>query len=323
MSEVNRCGNSKISKFEDFNRFIMNKKIVLLCFIATLSSALSQDILIMNCEFSEYWEYQCLLEDKTVLDPTQDIMIFGQHLENRTDDDVRLVRITNSNTPFIIPQIFTTFRNVIDLYIDNSNLQSIRIPDTVQLHEINIYGNNISRLESGSFDGQTHLWYLNLRDNGIREIDEDAFVGLGSLETLDLIGNHIENLTPQTLHPLTNLTLLDLQRNNLTRIDDELFAQTPSIRYLYLEHNQIEEISPRLISRLDHIGYINLLGNSCVDRSFPLNTNDDFTFIVFHNSLQSCYNNFIGSTSETKRVVLEFLGPMKLYDEFGNLVASL
>ena len=287
-----------------------------------MTSVLSQD-LTLECVFRESWDYTCVLTDITVLDPDQNIIIGGVHLENRTNDDVRVVMVENSNTPFVIQQIFETFRNIDDLQIYNSNLQSIRIPDIVQLSEVFIEGNNISRIENGSFDGQSNLWYLNLRDNNILEVDEDAFIGLEALETLNLIGNHIQSLHPRTLHPLARLNLLDLERNNMTSISDELFTQNPLITTLYLEYNQIEEISPRLIAIFNNLNFINLLGNRCINRLFSMFNNDEFNFIILHNSLRTCYNNFIGSESTMKRVTLEFEGPMKLYDEFGNLVASL
>lgn len=293
-----------------------------MCFLAALSSALSQD-LNLDCYFSLSWEYECSLNHIEVLDPSQNVVFGGEHIGNRTNDEVRIVRISNSETPFIIQQIFTTFPNIIELYIYNSNLQSIDIPHSIHLTEIYIYGNNISRIENGTFEDQTNVLHLNLRDNGIQEVDEGAFVGLEHLTSLNLIGNHIRTFEPRTFHPLRNLTLLDLERNNLTSIGDDWFSQNPLISILYFEYNQIEEISPRLMSSFENLLHIDLSGNACIDRSFYLDSNDDFSVIVLHNALRSCYNNFIGEVSDLRRVILEFEGPLKLFDEFGNLVASL
>ena len=291
-------------------------------FIAVVSSALSQD-LVLECDFFDTWQYECSLNHITVLDPNQNIIIGGEHLENRTNDDVRIVQIRNSETPFMIQQIFETFRNIEELYIHNSNLQSIRIPDIVQLTQIHVDGNNISRIENGSFDGQSNLWFLNLRDNNIQEIEIEALTGLEALGTLNLVGNHIQALVPGTFDSLRNLSRVELDRNNLTSISDELFAQSPLVRILYIEANLIDQISPRLIASLVNLTHIDLTGNACIDRDFYIENDDEFNLIIMHNALRTCYNNFVGVDSNIRRVTFEFEGPLRLFDEFGNIVANL
>lgn len=290
--------------------------------IAALSSVLSQD-LILECDFFESWQYECEFNHITVEDPTQNIIIGGTHLEGRTDDDVRIVWIRNSNTPFMIQQIFTTFPNLDELYIHNSSLASINIPESAQLSEVYLDNNNITRIQNGAFGSQSNLWYLNLRENNIQEIEEDAFLGLSALETLNLIGNHIETLAPRTLHPLTNLTVLDFERNSFTSINDEWFSQNSRIRILFLEFNQIDEVSPRFFGRFDNLEHVDFSGNVCVNRNFYIENDDDFSVIGLHNALRRCYNNFVGEVSEMRRVTFEFVGSMRLFDEFGNLVANV
>lgn len=293
-------------------------------FVAALSSVLSQEEdLTLECFFGDTWQYECFLTQIEVLDPTQNVVFVGEHTENRTDDDVRIVRISASTTPFIIQQLFTTFPNIDELYIANSHLESIEIPDTVHLSDIEIYGNNITRLENGTFDGQASLINLVLRDNNILEIDEDAFAGLGALVHLNLLANHVEELAPRTFQSLTNLTSLDMERNRLRSISDELFSNNPLLTVLDFEANLIEEISPRLLSNFNSLLHFDLTGNICVGRNFYLDSEDDFSFISLHNALRTCYNNFIGEVPVFKRVILEFLGPLRLFDEFGNIVASL
>lgn len=259
-----------------------------------------------------------------MLDPLANVTFGGDHLEGRSNGDVSNVDILYSNTSFMIPQLFTTFPNLSTLEISLSGLQSINIPDFIQLRRLLIDRNNISRIERAAFVSQRRLTYLNARDNIIREIDEYAFVGLSSLESLVLIDNHIENLAPRTFQPLTNISYLDLEGNRLTSISADLFSQNTQIRSLYLDFNQIEEISPRFSANLgDKLRYIDLEGNNCIDRRFSINDDDDFSRIILHNSLRTCYNNFNGQTSDLKRVTLEFQGPMRLYDEFDNLIVSL
>ena len=305
--------------------FNLYRNLALVILAVYVGSVISQDI-IVECNFYVDWNqtYVCILREITVLDPSQNVTFGGTHVEGLTNDDVTFVEILYSDTPFIIPQMFTTFPHINVLRISYSNLQSINIPDSVQLLELWVDRNNISRIESRTFENQESLRYLNVRDSKIQEIDEDAFIGLSALESLVLMDNHIATLAPRTFHPLINVTYLDLNRNNLTSISDELFSQNTQIVNLYLDFNQIEEISPRFTTGFgETLRYIDLEGNNCVDRRFEIDNKDDFSRIILHNSLRTCFNNFQGTIPDLKRITLEFEGPMKLYDEFGNIVASL
>lgn len=297
---------------------------MLLVLVAALSSVFGQD-LTLECSFADNWDgYTCVLANIEVLDPDQNVVFTGEHLEDRTDDDVHIVRVTNSNTPFVIPQIFSTFSNVKILNIFTSHLEAINLPESAFLDEIYIQGNNISVIENETFSGQTNLTYLNLRNNTIEEIEEDAFVGLEALESLVLIANNIQTLARRTLHPLTNVRYVDFERNNLTRIDEEIFSRNTLVSTLYLEYNQISEITPRFIQNFsDSLTYINLSGNVCVDRTFSVNREDVFGRIVINNALRNCFNNFVGTVPEVRHITLEFQGPLRLFDEFGNLIANV
>lgn len=258
-----------------------------------------------------------------MLDPSQNVVIGGAHLQNRSNVNVQVVRVVDSNTPFVIQQIFTTFSNMYQLEIINSQLQTINISDAVQLEWINILGNNISRIENGTFTRQLRLTTMDLSDNNIQEIQERAFEGLTELNSLDLVNNSISNLAPQTFYPLTRLRYLHLEANNLSSISAELFSQNYSMRSVYLKDNKITQVSPRFSSSFGYyLNTINMEGNLCVNRRFVLD-GDEFSYTTLHNFLRSCYHNFSGSSSDNKSVILGFNGYLRLFDEYGNLVGSM
>lgn len=293
-------------------------------FIAALSCSSAQNLTLDCAFFEQSNRYGCLLNNIIIEEVPENVTFTGQHLANRTNADVETVRISNSNTPFLIQQIFETFGNITSLQVYDSQLQSLVIPANIQLQEVYINGNNISRIENGTFANQTRLTYMNLRDNRIQELDEDAFIGLSRLQSLVLIGNNVQIIAPRTFHPLTEVSYLDLERNNLSSIGDEVFSQNTQIRNLYLEYNQIEEISPRFIANFgENLSYINLSGNVCANRSFSFTSGDEFARIALHNALRNCFVNFNGTISELRHITLEFEGPLRLFDEFGNLVASV
>lgn len=93
------------------------RKLALVIFVAALSSALAQNIT-LECLFFDQWNgYECYLDNITVLEIPENVTFTGQHLPNRTNADVDIVQVANSNMPVVIPQIFETFSNVSVLYI--------------------------------------------------------------------------------------------------------------------------------------------------------------------------------------------------------------
>lgn len=298
------------------------RKFGLILLVAAFGATTAQDIEI-TCVFqwTIFTEYSCRLENITVLDPEVNVVFVGEHLADMSDADVEVMQIRNSNTPFMMPQMFTTFPNLFELDIQSSNLQSIDIPSSVQLIWLIIYQNNIQHVTSGSIRGQERISYLELMSNGIETIDEDAFSELGSLNSLVLINNQLTEIQGTTLHNLTRLSYLDFERNNLTRISENTFSQNTLLYSLYLEFNQIAAIHPRFAAELTNLRFINLTGNQCVNRSFPLQ--DERGWIDMHGALQTCYNSYNGTVPELRTITMEFTGNLAIFDEFGNILARI
>lgn len=290
--------------------------------IAVLSASSAQDIEI-TCVFqwSFFNEYTCYLENITVWDPSVNVAFIGEHLANLTDHDVEVVEIRNSNTPFMMPQMFTTFPNIYELIIENSNLQSLDIPSSAQLVWLFINRNNISHIGSGSIRGQSRLAYMELNSNGIVTIDEDAFADLIALTALLLMHNQITEIQGATFHHLTSLTAIDIQGNNLTRISEHNFSRNTNLFSLYLDLNQIEAIHPHFASELANLRYLNLHGNSCINRNFELEGEPGL--IDMNTELQTCYHNYNGGVPETRRITMSFMGNLTIFDESGNVVARI
>lgn len=273
-------------------------------------------------QFTIFSEYACRLENFTLTNEQANVTFVGTHLENFTNADVQVVQIRNCNTPFMIPQMFTTFPAMFELDIQNSNLQYINVPETVQLIWLIIFNNNISRVDAGTIRGQTRLSYLELMSNGILEVDERAFANLSTLNSLVLINNQITEIHNETLHDLTNVSYLDFERNNLTRISETTFSRNTNLYSLYLEFNQINAVHPRFAAANTDLRFINFISNACINRSFPLQ--DERGWMEMNAALQTCYNNYGGGVApEVRRVTLEFTGNLRFFDEFGNPIASI
>lgn len=270
------------------NQFYICRTSTSLILMAAFATTLAQDLTV-NCTFSFNNDYTCILENIVVVDRLQNVTISGDHLAGQTNADVKFVFIRNSNTPFMVPQVFNTFPNIVRLYIENCGVESFTIPSTVRLEVLNMFGNNITRLSNGTFDQQTCLTQFSARQCGIREIDENAFEGLDSLVNLFIVENQIEKLPPRVLHSLPNLHTLYLSGNLLRSIDADLLAKSTRAFGVYFDDNQIEQIDPQFVANLrNNLRFINLRDNKCISEGFSLSTDEDWNY--FNDALKVCFN---------------------------------
>lgn len=270
----------------------------------------------LNCTFEVYWiDYGCVLNNITVTDLQANVTIIGNHLDGRTNADVVFLEIYSSNTPFLIPQLFTTFQNLNDVEVFNSNLQQLNFPAGISLEWFTSYGNNISRILNGTFTNAT-VERLTMIDSAIQVLEVNAFQGLGNTVSVTLINNRIEEIAPGTLNPLTSVRTIDFEGNLLSEIFEDTFATNVNITTLYLERNRISAVHPQFARNLPILNYINFSENVCVSRTFSPGTEDGR--MIMNNGLQNCFNRNV--TPELKRITLEFVGNLSIFDGFGNII---
>lgn len=255
----------------------------------------------------------------TVLDASANITIVGEHAANRTNDDVVEVQILSSNTPFIIPQIFDTFRNLETMAVTTSNLQSINFPENAQLVQLFTASNNISHIENGTFRNQARMQELAISSSNVKTVDEDAFVGLENVISITLNANQITEFRPRTFFPLVNASVIHLNSNRLTRIVEDLFSQNGMLTQLLLSFNQINEVHPGFLDSLTRsIVVLTLTSNLCIDEFFVL-----FDWQVVNAALQPCYENYRGPREFPRNITMEIEGPVTFYDESGRVIARI
>lgn len=303
-------------------KLYFRRKLDILFILLAVGAANTQNIA-LECVYQIYGDlYVCQLENITVLDPLAAVTITGTHLDGRTDADVNFVAISDSNTPFIIQQLFTTFPNIIELDILDSNLETLIIPPEVQLEAIALIGNNITRIESGWLRNQTELNLFYAPDNQIVTIDEDAFEDLISLEFLLLTDNRIQELSPRTLSNLTLLSQVYFASNLLTTMHDNTFAQNVNLAYLFMNDNQIDRIHPRIFSNVrNNLAYVDFYGNQCIGNSFGVYPQGDSEWMTLNSALRPCFNNYLGNENDVKNITMQFTGSLTIFDGFGNMMA--
>jgi Leucine-rich repeat (LRR) protein len=276
--------------------------------------------------------YSCILTDVNVniTKQTQRILITGDHDEQHGNADVVNIKIFDSHTPFIVPEILAAFPNVEGLEIRRSSLkriQSFVLSTAPGLKDVLIVDNNISVLEHGAF-GLENLEHLLLVNNHIETIEEGAFFGLEKLQTLWLTHNRFTKLAPTTFGSLINLRKLFITHSYLGRIDAQLLFNSTQLQQLVLTDNRINEIESTFVDELANLEILKLKDNVCVDEDFvdvkeKINKND------LVEALDKCFDNFaIGGeevrkeTPETalQRVIFEIHGKFAIYSEGGDVI---
>ncbi|XP_064466119.1 protein slit-like isoform X2 [Ornithodoros turicata] len=133
--------------------------------------------------------------------------------------------------------------------------------------ELRLNDNSIAKVRnSGVFKKLPNLNKLDLRNNEITDIEDNAFLGAGALSDLLLTENKLKHVRPKMFAGLTNIKTLMLRTNELTSITNDTFADLDSVRLLSLYDNKIRCIMPGSFERMSSLSTLNLLAN-------PLNCN--------------------------------------------------
>uniref|UniRef100_A0A8C4R4E5 Negative regulator of reactive oxygen species n=1 Tax=Eptatretus burgeri TaxID=7764 RepID=A0A8C4R4E5_EPTBU len=138
-----------------------------------------------------------------------------------------------------------------------------------QLVTLDVHGNELDRLEEGTFGSSWALRVLDLARNHVGSAEHAtsnarAFTrSLRSLQRLDLSYNDLdEEAVTRFLEPLSSLEILHLSGNMILRLSSDTFRGTPGLRELHLERNLLFEIKEGTFSVIPYLSVLNLAYNS-------------------------------------------------------------
>ncbi|XP_037574945.1 protein slit isoform X1 [Dermacentor silvarum] len=128
--------------------------------------------------------------------------------------------------------------------------------------ELRLNDNHIVKVRnSGIFKKLPNLNKLDLRNNAISEIEDNAFLGAEQLADLLLTENKLKQVRAKMFSGLIRLKTLMLRSNLLTFIANDTFADLDSVRLLSLYDNKIRCITQGSFERMSSLATLNLLGN--------------------------------------------------------------
>jgi Leucine-rich repeat (LRR) protein len=241
--------------------------IVLICGSPTINS---QSVHEIECEFQfDGISYSCEIRGQTIPDDENLSFVFtGNHLQNRENADVEMVKISFSNFPYIPTQIFSAFPNLRGFFTSNAKVQRLRpfnFANGRNLRLISFEGERFTEFPANVFSGATNVSSLNINRSELRTIADGSFSGLSSVQWLLLNENKISSIAPNAFVGLTSVLVIDLSMNELEVLDGRILATKPQLRAFAAESNRIREIGRDIFSGLNRLSSVNLRNNVCIN----------------------------------------------------------
>lgn len=186
----------------------------------------------------------------------------------------RLVRLDLSDCNlFNIPdRIFIEQIALKELLCFQNNLR--RIPGAIRgmenLTHIYLERNKIEAVAYNSLLGLGSLKYLNLQENRINVIHDQAFQDLVRLENFYLNDNLLYTLPRLAFQGLSCLKMLNLGGNQLTNVSKTWFSDLVELEVLYLDRNQLVFIEEGTFENLTSLITLHLNSNNLTTLPFPV-----------------------------------------------------
>ena len=142
-------------------------------------------------------------------------------------------------------------------------LEKLFFGQKFQFLYISIRQSSLISLYSSAFSAQAFsgVKYLDLAENGIQVIQDDAFIRLGDLMQLCLMRNRISDLQNFTFSGLHKLTYLSVSSNQLTFVGDKTWVGLKSLVTLDLFNNKIAAVSKGTFESLHMLENLDLAKN--------------------------------------------------------------
>ncbi len=151
------------------------------------------------------------------------------------------------------------------LNMSHNNISTLRekqFNGLVELIVLDLSYNEIFYFEGNAFQGQglDKLIDLNLKNNQLREIEQEDLNNLLSLQNINIDFNKLRRIRYGVFNSLAKIENISLQNNKIKQIDKNAFSGLFSLKNIWLNRNKIKEIDKSLIEGLN-LTVLNLSSN--------------------------------------------------------------
>lgn len=222
-------------------------------------------------------DYSCKLGDISVQAPNIFVTsVKGEHLLNRSNEDVTSVRISGRNFNYL-PVGLGQFFNLTQYGFEETSIKEIHNSD---------------------FDGLQDLTLIDIYKNPLTKVPENLFKNLFKVTIISLTQCQLKELPTLLFHDLTELKRLWMRSNEIEELNLNVFANNLKLEELLISKNKIKIINGDLLKSLINLKRFESNGNVCINEDLNYNGNKlEFLYKVNHlcqqktsieNSLQKC-----------------------------------
>lgn len=212
------------------------------------------------------FNYQCKFSNIVYVNESESFEIEGDHLAAYDESKVAYVHFVNSIVHFMPMEILTTFTNLVQLYVDQTQLEIIDKPiincknmivlsfrwcnikhvpklfdNCIQLTHLYLSHTEILTFEAAVFKELVHLQVEDLQDNKYDELPKNIFETNVNIQEFYLGNGQLQKIYTDDFKHLKYLSNLYLQGNSIIEFKDAI-EDLNNLEDLYLAANNIHEI---------------------------------------------------------------------------------
>lgn len=309
-------------------KFFVQIATILIVFGFSSSNAQDPNVFCNFVVMDEFpYPYACQMVGLWIYDDENlPIVLGGNHLPGRGNNDVGYVEIMNSTIPFIITQFFTTFPNLEAFAIVNGGLtrvQSRAFSNAFNLRFLTIILNpGLRTIHANAFDGAASLEFVNLSDNEIDNLHDDTFAGALQIEVIIMENNAITHLPPNIFRFL-RLTELSISNNQIESLDGRLLESSSGLSFVDFSANRISSIGRTFFDTVinQNLFFLDFRQNLCIDHHWlgigSISIDD------VRQEMEYCFSGEPPVPDDVRNFILELRGSLVLRYENGTEVIRL
>lgn len=176
---------------------------------------------------------------------------------------------------------------------------------------MDLSGNKIKEIQDETFKTLVSLQHLNLSYNTLNHLEPESFKisdsKVGSLEVLDLSYNELTYLTDEVLLELPSLYRLYLNGNKLKKLSDNCFGGLKFLNTLYLQYNDLETLNITLVN-LKSLTFLDLSYNHLTKiTGYETNRLENLEVLnMSHNEIETIDGNCFIQSFKLRKIDLGF-----------------
>lgn len=172
-------------------------------------------------------------------------------IQNQTCDAISNLHEKNFTAIQEFEYTFTSSR--LSYFRSDSQLISHVISTNKNLEKLNVFHDQLERIQRRWFDGTTSWKQLDISYNALQQLEfEFEYLSFSEHNSMILNCSHnqIKHISPGTFKFFKSLEIFDISDNNIAKLDNNLFRNTANLRILRLQGNPFNLVKSKFGTQL-------------------------------------------------------------------------